>query len=256
MNAPLRIFIGYDSLEPIAYHVCAHSILTRASQPIAIYPLSLRHLRRVYWRERGALEATEFSMSRFLVPYLCDYKGFAIFMDCDMLVRDDILAVVNYQGPTLAGLDPVGDPDATPLTRDQIAMIRQIPHSKAVWCCQHDYIPKHFTKMDGVRQTTYPRKNWSSFMIFNNERCTALTPEHVNKATGMMLHRFWWTEDDQIGALPLEWNWLVGEYEKNPDAKILHYTNGGPWFPNQRDCDHADLWLAELDAMLGETVLV
>ena len=221
---PIRIFIGYDSREPIAYHVCAHSILTRATQPVAIYPLSLRHLREVYWRERGAMEATEFSLSRFLVPYICGFEGAAIFMDSDMLCQVDM------------------------------AELSGRVWTKAVTCCQHDYIPKATNKMDGQQQTVYPRKNWSSFMVFNNEKCTALTPEYVNKATGLMLHRFWWADDDQIGSLPLEWNWLVGEYERNADAKILHYTNGGPWFPGYEDCDHADLWLQERDAMLGQLV--
>lgn len=220
---PLRIFIGYDSKEPIAYHVLAHSILARATQPIAIYPLSLAHLHRAYWRERGPTEATEFSLSRFLVPYLCGFEGWALFLDCDMLCRTDIGDVMLY---------PLADP------------------GKALYVAPHDYVPKALTKFLGNEQTKYPRKNWSSAMLFDCARCTALTPAYVNAVPGLRLHRFHWLPDDQIGHLPLEWNWLVGEYNPNPNASVLHFTNGGPYFEATKDCDHADLWRAELDAML------
>lgn len=220
---PLRVFVGYDSREPIAYHVCAHSILRRASEPIAIVPLALHSLKR-FTRPRGPTEATEFSLSRFMVPHLCGFEGLAVFMDCDMLVQADLNELFLY---TLA--DP----------------------GKAVWCVQHDYTPRQTLKMDGQQQTSYPRKNWSSFLVFDCGRCQALTPEYVNAATGLALHRFHWTTDDQVGALPLEWNWLVGEYAPNPTAKVLHYTNGGPWFDGYAHCDHADRWLAERDALLG-----
>jgi hypothetical protein len=222
----MRIFIGYDSREPLAYHVCAHSILSRASRPVSITPLTLQSVQHVYTRPRGPLGATEFSLTRFLVPYLCDYQGVAVFMDSDMLVQCDIATLANYS---------VAD--------------------TAVLSCQHDYIPKSVNKMDGQQQTVYPRKNWSSFMVFNNAQCRALTPEYVNTATGLMLHRFWWTEDACIGSLPLEWNYLVGEGNQSLEQpKILHYTNGTPIFPGYEHCDHADLWLAERDAMLGEQV--
>lgn len=215
---PLRIFIGYDSREPVAFSVLAQSIIARATQPVSIHPLALNHLRRIYTRVQESTESTEFSLTRFLVPYLCDYDGIAIFMDCDMLCRVDIGDVM---------LHVMADP------------------RRAVWCCQHDYQPKSGVKFLGQRQLAYPRKNWSSFMVFDCARCTSLTPEYVNKSTGLMLHRFWWTNDDQIGALPLEWNWLVGEYDKNPDAKILHYTLGGPWFDGYEQCDYADEWRQE-----------
>jgi hypothetical protein len=218
-NTILRIFIGYDSKEPAAYHVLASSILRRASIPVSLIPLTRQSVSRIYTRERGPTEATEFSLTRFLVPYLSDYEGVSIFMDCDMLMRVDILELwlhmLAYPG-------------------------------KAVWCCQHDYVPKALVKFDGHEQTKYPRKNWSSFMVFDNSKCTSLTPQYVNTATGLQLHRFQWlTSDDQIGSLPLEWNWLVGEYEKNPTAKNLHFTNGTPCFEEYAHCDHADEWWAE-----------
>jgi hypothetical protein len=223
---PLRVFIGYDSREPIAYHVLAHSILRRASEPVAIVPLALHSLRR-FTRPRGPTETTEFSLSRFMVPFLCNFEGLAVFMDCDMLAQVDLNEL---------WLPILADP------------------GKAVWCVQHDYVPRQAVKMDGQPQTRYPRKNWSSFMVFDCAQCTALTPEYVNTATGAQLHRLAWTTDAQIGALPLDWNWLVGEYAANPDARILHYTNGGPWFPGCEACDQADRWLAARDAMLGALV--
>ena len=123
---------------------------------------------------------------------------------------------------------------------------------KAVWVCQHAYIPKTDTKMDGWIQSVYPRKNWSSLMVFDNTRCRQLTPAYVSTALASDLQRFAWLKDQEIGSLPLEWNWLVGEYAPNPDAKVLHYTLGGPWFKDTRDCDHAADWLTEYRAMTGQ----
>ncbi len=224
---PLRIFIGYDSKEPVAYHVLVSSILRRASIPVAMIPLTLTSLTRLYTRSRGPTEATEFSLTRFLVPHLSDYQGTSVFMDCDMLFRVDILDL---------WFDVLAQP------------------GKAVWCCQHDYIPKALVKFDGHEQTKYPRKNWSSFMVFDNAKCSALTPEYINAASGLQLHRFQWLpSDDLIGSLPLLWNWLLEEYPSNPDAKVLHWTNGGPWFKAYDNADCADLWRAERDAMLAPT---
>src|SRR5678815_2421764 len=138
---------------------------------------------------------------------------------------------------------------------------------KAVWCCQHDYIPKSLVKFDGHQQTKYPRKNWSSFMVFDNARCQVLTPELVNTSTGLYLHRFLWLEESvvdktghvtpplaferEVGSLPLTWNWLVGEYEPNARAENLHFTNGTPCFADYADCDHAAAWWDEYRAMLA-----
>lgn len=221
---PFQIFIGWDSKEPDAFAVLADSILRQASQPVSIVPLALRCLKEHYWRPRGGKESTEFSISRFLVPYLSNFDGYSLFMDCDMLVQFDICDVMLY---------PLADP------------------GKAVYVCPHDYTPKTATKFLGQEQTVYPRKNWSSFMVFDNARCQALTPDYVNTATGLQLHRFQWTTDDQLGFLPLDLNHLVGEYESKPDARILHWTLGGPWF--DRRTDHADRWFAARAKMLGET---
>jgi hypothetical protein len=192
---------------------------------VSMTPLRLDSLRRIYTRERGPTESTEFSLTRFLVPYLSNYEGFSLFMDCDMLMQADVLELMLH---TLA--DP----------------------GHAVYVCQHDYTPKDASKFLGAVQTTYPRKNWSSFMLFDNRQCRALTPAYVNTASGLDLHRLHWLKDEQtIGALPLEWNWLVGEYPPKADAKNLHYTLGGPWFEDYRQTDHADRWQAAYQRMRG-----
>lgn len=226
---PLRVFIGYDSREPVAYHVLAHSIIRHSSRPVPIIPLALSNLKGIYWRLRTGIESTEFSMTRFLVPFLSNYEGYSVFMDSDMLCQVDWCELSEH--------------------------LRKLPENWAVACVQHDYVPKSSVKMDGQIQTAYPKKNWSSFMVFDNARCKKLTLEYVNNASGLDLHRFNWLEGDhQIAALSREWNWLVDEYEPNAQAKILHYTEGGPWFAEKRDCDHADLWLAEYDRINSSLV--
>ena len=213
-----RIWIGYDPNEAVAYHTLAHSILRRSSIPVTIAPLMRSQLQGLYTRARGATESTEFSLTRFLVPYLAQYDGWSMFMDCDMLCRADIAELAAF---------PARSPD------------------KAVLLCKHDYTPGPARKFLNQVQTVYPRKNWSSVMLFNNARCTALSPDYVNSATGLDLQRFAWLDDALIGELPLEWNWLVGEYKRNPDARIVHYTIGGPYFDEYRGCDYAEEWFEE-----------
>jgi hypothetical protein len=220
MTQPLRIFIGYDSREPLALEVLAHSINRRASGPVSFIPLNVNHLKGIYTREPNG--TTEFSLTRFLVPYLSGYEGVSIFMDCDMIAQCDIFDVLQ---------DIAKEP------------------GKAVWCVQHDYMPRIQAKATGA-QTAYPRKNWSSFMVFDNDKCRTLSPDYVNHATPSDLHRFVWAKG--IGSLPLGWNWLVGEYSKYPQylpLHVLHYTLGVPAYLAYRDCDHADLWFNELASM-------
>ena len=130
------------------------------------------------------------------------------------------------------------------LSRSDIsALWRQRTTKYAVQCVQHDYTPTSTVKFLNQPQTPYPKKNWSSMMIFNNAKCTALTPDYVNSATGLELHQFKWLENEElVGKVDEEWNWLVGEYEKNPNAKLVHYTEGGPYFKNYKNCDYADEW--------------
>ena len=214
----LRIYIGYDPKEAVAFHTLAHSIQRRSSIPVTIAPLMQSQLRGLYTRSRGPTESTEFSLTRFLVPALSEYRGWSLFMDCDMLCRADIA---------------------------ELAAFTERSGDKAVLLCKHDYTPGPSRKFLNQVQTVYPRKNWSSVMLFNNARCAALTPEYVNTATGLDLQRFAWLNDSMIGELSLEWNWLVGEYQHNPAAKIVHYTIGGPYYGEYRGCDYAGEWFEE-----------
>jgi hypothetical protein len=218
----LQIYIGFDPVESAAFYTLAHSIQRRSSIPVSIAPLMQSQLKGIYTRPRGPTESTEFSLTRFLVPSLSGFRGWSVFMDCDMLCRGDIAEL------------------AAEMERQQ---------DKAVVVCKHDYTPSAKVKFLGHIQTVYPRKNWSSLMLFNNARCSALTPDYVNSASGLDLHRFKWLDDGAIGELPLEWNWLVGEYAYNPAAKIVHYTIGGPYFEAYRDCDYADEWFREYESM-------
>lgn len=228
MTAPIRVFVGYDSREPAAYAVCCHSILTRASVPVSLAPICQEALRAsgLYWRDRGSTESTEFSLTRFLVPALCGFEGDALFVDCDFLFQADIA--------------------------DLFANLTTEPEP-AVFVCQHDYVPRDAQKFLGQAQTSYPRKNWSSLMLFRTARCRALTPEFVNAASGLELHRFLWTTDP-IGRLPLDWNWLVGEYTSRPDARALHFTLGGPFHGSQYLAgEEAERWVSEFKALCGLT---
>jgi hypothetical protein len=212
----LDIYIGYDGQEVVAYHVLAQSILERSSRPVRLTPINLANLKGVFERDAVAAQSTEFSFSRFLTPYLSGYEGWSLFMDCDMLARADIAELFAL--------------------RDE---------RYAVMVCQHDYAPVDDVKFLKNPQSRYARKNWSSVMLFNNAQCRALTPDYVNTASGLDLHQFKWLPDEaRIGSLPLEWNWLVGEYPHNPDARIAHFTRGGPYFPDYRDADYADEWRA------------
>jgi hypothetical protein len=218
----LTICIGYDSKEPLALQVLAHSITTRASGPVSIVPVAKQHLKEVYTRD-DPRATTEFSLTRFLSPWLAGYEGFVLFMDCDMLVLTDIYTIFDAMQPH---------------------------RGKSVYCCQHDYTPNPHAKATGV-QLAYPRKNWSSVMLFDARQVrNRLTPEYVNSAEPRDLHRFTWLPDDELGSLPLEWNWLVGEYEPNPDAFNLHYTLGTPCFPGYEDSDMSELWWDEYRRML------
>jgi hypothetical protein len=218
----LHIYIGYDPREAVAFYTLAHSILRRSSIPVSVAPLIRKQLAGLYTRQRGLTESTEFSLTRFLVPALSEYRGWSLFMDCDMLCRADIA---------------------------ELAREIEAQSDKAVLVRKHDYAPKTERKFLNQVQTKYPRKNWSSLMLFNNELCRALTPEYVNSASGLDLHRFTWTEDHLIGDLPREWNWLVTEYDYNPEAKLVHYTLGGPYFDAYRNCDYASEWFAEFDSL-------
>ena len=216
----IDIYIGYDEGEKIAYHTLSESIRKFSSQPVRITPVSLNHIPK-FTRKRESNQSTDFSFSRFLVPYISKYKGWSIYMDCDMMFRTDIAELWKR-----CFYSPWGE----------LAKY-------SVMCCKHDYTPKQDIKFRGAKNQAFPKKNWSSLMLFNNSQCTQLTPDFVNTVSGLDLHQFKWVlREELIGPLPLEWNWLVSEYEYNKDAKNVHWTLGGPWYKEFRDQDYSDEW--------------
>ncbi|NBR60152.1 MAG: glycosyltransferase [Actinobacteria bacterium] len=212
----IPIFIGYDPREAIVFHVCSNSIIRHASQPVSINPLALNLFKD--YEETHKDGSNAFIYSRFLVPYLSEFKGHAIYMDGDMIVKDDIVELWNQ---------------------------REIGYDIQV--VKHDYKTKMPIKYLGSRNEDYPRKNWSSVIIWNcfTAANRILTPEYVMKSTGSHLHRFEWLNDDMIGELPKEWNWLPDELGPNLQAKLLHYTLGAPCFKEFAKTEMADDWTAE-----------
>ena len=198
----VKVFIGFDPNEAIAYHTMANSIIRHSTKPVSLNPLALKNLESFYTDDNHLDGSNQFIYSRFLVPYMSNYEGWSIFVDGDMIVRGDIAELWSL--------------------RDE---------SKAVQVVKHDYETKMSEKYLGSKNVNYPRKNWSSVILFNNAKCQMLTPEFVQNATGAELHRFNWTEDEElVGELPKEWNWLDGEYDHNEDAKLVHFTLGTPCF--------------------------
>ena len=221
----IKVFIGYDHVESVAWHTMAHSILARSSKPVAIVPVNLQNLGSVFTRERDPKQSNEFSFTRFLVPHLCDFDGYGIFFDCDQMLRTDIAEIFSVVSE---------QPD------------------KAVYVVKHDYQPREGIKYLNTVQYAYPRKNWSSVVLWNcgHPANKAVTSDFVNTATPMDLHRFTWLKDEEIGELNVRWNWLVGEYDEPPeDVKNVHWTIGGPYFEEYRNSHFAEEWFAERDRM-------
>ena len=213
----IRVFIGYDSHETVAFHVLAHSIVMRSSEPVSIAGVVLRQVGMAP-RDGGS---TEFAFSRFLVPHLSGFSGWSIFMDCDMLCLGDIAELYGLRDSRFA-----------------------------VQVVKHNHVPKETEKFLGNVQRPYEKKNWSSVMLFNNEMCPVLTPGYVNSASGLDLHQFRWLGSDElIGGLPSEWNHLVG-YDDPKPAKLVHFTLGTPCFAKYRFCEYAKEWFEEKNRML------
>ena len=222
----MKIFVGYDTREDITYQVCEHSIKQHQSRA-EVLPLKMKELREagLYTRPIDPLSTTEFTFSRFLIPYMTNYTGWAVFCDCDFV-----------------------------WTVDAAELFAQADDRYAVMVVKHDYTPPPGTKMDNQKQMPYPRKNWSSMILWNcaHPANRAITPEMVNKETGQYLHRFSWLKDEEIGSVDHSWNWLVGWYKEPKDGapKVLHYTEGGPWFKEYRDCEYSNVWKKYLSNML------
>lgn len=217
----IRVFIGFDPVESVAWHTMAHSIFEKSSRPVALIPVNKGNLNSIHNRPRDPKQSNEFSFTRFLVPYLSAYEGYAVFFDCDMMLRTDISTILDVI---------VEQPD------------------KAVYVVKHDYEPRDDIKYLDTVQYRYPRKNWSSVALWNcgHPANRKLTPEFVNTAGAMDLHRFTWLQDAEIGELDVRWNWLVGEYDQPPrDVKNVHWTVGGPYFHEYRNVDFAEEWFAQ-----------
>jgi len=219
----IRWFIGYDEVESVAYHTLVNSIIKRSSVPVSITPIK-KSMIKEYTRPRDPKQSNEFSFTRFLTPWLCGFEGQAIFTDCDMMLRTDPAELLD--------LMPTGD--------------------EAVRVVKHNYTPSTETKYLGAVQYKYPRKNWSSVMLFNcaHPDCRKLVPLYIDRAPASDLHRFRWTSDECIGELPRQWNHLVGEYPYDESAKLVHFTIGGPYFREYEDCDYAEEWFKEDEDMI------
>lgn len=225
----VHAYIGFDLRMPDAYMVAARSMRDRCDGIVMIRPLLLPHLRALGQYSRKTIindgvmwdvvsdapMSTEFAISRFLIPALENYKGFSIFCDSDFMFRESVDKLI-------AECDP----------------------RHAVSCVKHDYSPTAAVKMDGQIQTSYPRKNWSSLMVFNNAHPSNkwLTVENVNEATGRDLHRFCWLRDDEIGSLDPAWNWLEGHSGLDISPKAVHYTRGTPDMAGYENAPYADEW--------------
>ena len=198
--------------------------MKNSSIPIKILSLKLYELvsKKFYYRSIDPLASTEFTYSRFLVPSLMNFNGWAVFCDCDFVFLDDVAK-----------------------------LFENLSEDKAVYCVQHDYSPTEKHKMDGQQQTIYPRKNWSSFIVFNCSHPSnhKLDINLVNNETGSFLHQFKWLQDSEIGSLDERWNWLEGWTSKHNNKKpyAVHYTRGGPWFNEWQDVEFADEWINERD---------
>jgi lipopolysaccharide biosynthesis glycosyltransferase len=233
----MKVYIGYDSSEPEAYDVAEASLRGRSSIPVEVTRLDLVRLAEMGLLRRprdtrggrydilsNAPASTDFAISRFLVPLLAQ-SGWALFVDSDVAFLGDIAELLTLADPRYA-----------------------------VMCVQHAYTPGTAQKMDGQVQTAYARKNWSSVMLFNCDHPAnrRLSLVDVQERRGFDLHQFYWLNDAEIGALPAEWNWLVGEQERPANPKIAHFTLGGPFTRGWRGGDFDSLWYEEQRRWLNQ----
>jgi lipopolysaccharide biosynthesis glycosyltransferase len=219
----LKIFVGFDGkVEPVAYHTFCQSVIEKSSISVSFTPLALNTLSE--YKETHTDGSNAFIYSRFLVPYLCDFKGMALFVDGDMICRTDIAEIL--------------------WEHDQ---------DEAVKVVKHYYQTKHPVKYLGAKNEDYPKKNWSSVMLWNcgHHLNKQLTPQFVMNKPGKYLHRFEWLKhEDQVGKLDDTWNWLETEYEYNPDAKLVHHTLGTPCFKDYQNTDYSQEWWETYQRMI------
>lgn len=228
----MNIYIGFDSRndgQKLAYEICKKSILENTKYPdkLKIIPLVKKELeaKNIYYRENDQLASTEFTYTRFLPPYLNNYQDICLFCDSDFLWECDIYA------------------EMTPYIH------QMLQNNKAIYCVQHDYVPQNTIKMDNYQQTTYPRKNWSSLILFNcnHPDVKNLTVENVNNQSPAWLHRMKWCQDKNIGKLPHTYNYINTVYYDIDNPKVIHYSDGGPWHYNYQNCKYSEKWIKYLD---------
>ena len=218
-----KVYVGFDSTnygQQLAFDVCKKSI-EKFNKDIEVIKVVRQDLidKKLFWRE-DKTGVTEFTYTRFLVPYLNNYQGWALFCDSDFLWTCDINEVFE----------------------------KYVNDKYAVCCVKHDYTNCHAkTKMDGRAQEYYPRKNWSSLMLYNcsHPSVKKLTLENVSTQSPAWLHRMQWAKDEEIGEIDKSYNYLVDYYHDN-NIKALHYTDGGPWHPGYENVEHGDKWLEYL----------
>jgi len=220
----LKIFVGFDGkVEPVAYHTFCQSVIEKSSIPVSFTPLALNTLSE--YKETHTDGSNAFIYSRFLVPYLCDFKGMALFVDGDMICRADIAEI-----------------------------LWEHEQDHAVKVVKHYYQTKHPVKYLGAKNEDYPKKNWSSVMLWNcgHHLNKQLTPQFVMDKPGKYLHRFEWLKypEEQVGKLDETWNWLETEYEYNPDAKLIHHTLGTPCFKDYQNTDYSQEWWETYQRMI------
>lgn len=221
MSGMINLYVGFDPRTEIGYHTFVSSVLHCTSVPVGIVPLDQTMLRSV-WKAGHRDGSNAFTYLRFLVPFLNSFSGWAVFADgSDMVMRGDLAELWELRN-----------------------------HHKAVQVVKHHYSTKHpkkyvGTAMEAVNED-YDRKNWSSLMLINCSHFSwrDLTPELVGGGMpGEDLQSFKFIRTpQQLGELPLEWNWLVDEYGENPHAKLLHWTTGIPAFPQYTNAPMADVW--------------
>lgn len=218
----VNLVVGFDQREAVAYHTFCQSVLEKASLPVQFIPLAENTL--AGYKETHVDGSNRFIYSRFLTPYLNDFRGWAIFADGDMICQADIKQLWDL--------------------RDE---------SKAVQVVKHDYQTKAHVKYLGNKNEDYPRKNWSSVILWNcaHPAHRILSPQFIQQQSGAYLHRFSWLDDSLIGELPPEWNWLAIEYEDNDQAKLIHYTLGTPCFKDYAGTAMADKWYSAYDRVMA-----
>ena len=221
MNDIVDVVVGFDQREAVAYHAFTQSVIEKSSIPIRFLPLNINSLTN--YKETHEDGSNEFIYSRFLVPYLMNFKGWAIYADGDMVCLEDIKKLWNL--------------------RD---------NKYAIQVVKHDYKTKIKNKYWGNKNENYPRKNWSSLILWNcgHKSHKILTPEFIQKQTGAFLHRFNWIIDSEIGEINKEWNWLAVEYEEKQDINLIHYTIGTPCFEEYQNSSLASYWKTSFLSML------